>query len=194
MMNEQNLKLPANVILIDVAYLNFMIADIKKYFEHKLNRSLQVIDFALLMEYAAMDANYSIEKNETQVLLAFDNQSTSLFNCQPSDIRNELDGMAFAGDLGEFMFAGVPCENMVSRQELILDLLNITIDSADVKRIIIIGADKEYDSKVIELLNGVTNKEILQYRMDESTDQISYHWELLVFPIMQALGIKEDEI
>ena len=134
MMTEENIKLPANVILIDVAYLNFMINDIKKYFERRLDRSLQQIDLALFIEYLAMDASYPIGQNQTQILLAFDNDSAQLYNCQPSDIRNELDGMAFSGDMGEFMFAGVPCEEMVSRDALILDLLRIAINSAEIGR------------------------------------------------------------
>ena len=141
-----------------------------------------------------MDASYPIGQNQTLILLAFDNNAAQLYNCQPSDIRNELDGMAFSGDMGEFMFAGVPCEEMVSRDALILDLLRIAINSADVQRLIVLAADKTYDDKIIDMLNDVEGKEVLQYRMDESTERISYHWELLVFPLMQALGIREDEI
>ena len=62
------------------------------------------------------------------------------------------------------------------------------------KRIIVVAADKDYDDKMIDLLNDIKEKEVLQYRMDESTDRISYRWELLVFPLMQALGIQADEI
>ncbi len=194
MTEEEELKLPANVILIDVAYLNFMIGDMKRYFERKLNRTLQQIDLALFIEYLAMDVKYQVGDNETQVLLIYNNENTKIVNTKPSDISNELDGMAFSGDLGEFIFAGVPCEDMVTIDELVLDILRVVIDSTEVQRIIVLAADKSYDAEVIDLLDTVENKEVIQYRMNESTDRISYHWELLVFPVMQALGIQPDEI
>ena len=194
MTKEIDIVLPSNVVLIDVTYINFMIEDIKKYFERKLNRTLQEIDLALFCESLAMDAGYEKGDNETLVMLAYDANSNKLFNCKPSDIKTELDGMAFKDALGEFMFAGVPCEDMVSNEELIFDLLRITADNENVKRIIVVAADKDYDDKMIDLLNDIKEKEVLQYRMDESTDRISYRWELLVFPLMQALGIQADEI
>ena len=83
---------------------------------------------------------------------------------------------------------------MVPREDLIIDLLHIVLDSEDTKRVMIVAADKLYDEKLIDILTDVEGKDIIQYRMDESSDRISYRWELLVFPIMQALGISPDEI
>lgn len=194
MTKELDIVLPNNVILIDVTYLNFMIQDIKKYFERKINRTLQEIDLALFCESLAMDAGYERGDNETLVLLSYDEGSKKLYNCKPSDIKTELDGMAFKDTLGEFMFAGVPCEDMVSQEDLVFDLLKITADNENVKRLIVVAADKTYDNKIIDFLTNLKGKEILQYRMNESTDRISYRWELLVFPLMQALGIQPDEI
>ena len=54
-METEKVQFPSNVILIDVTYLNFMIEDIKKYFEKRLGRSLQTIDFALFIEAMAVD-------------------------------------------------------------------------------------------------------------------------------------------
>ena len=42
-MNEK-IKLPETVMLIDAAFLNFVIVDLKKYFENQLNRNQQQID------------------------------------------------------------------------------------------------------------------------------------------------------
>ncbi len=193
-MKEENIKLPANVILIDVAYLNFLIGDIKRYFEQKLERTLQDLDLASFVEYLALDFGYEVGNNETQVLLVYDDSSPNICFCQPSDIKKDLDGKAFASQLGEFMFAGVPCENIVGRDELLLDLTKIVLNSDDVKRFILIGSDASYDNRLIEELNGADDKQVLQYRMDESTEKIEYRWELIVFPIMQAVGIREDEL
>lgn len=56
-----------------------------------------------------------------------------------SDLKEELNGVAFTNQFGEFSFASVPCADMVSREDLYLDLLHIVLDSADVKKLILIS-------------------------------------------------------
>ena len=62
MTKEIDIVLPSNVVLIDVPYINFMIEDIKKYFERKLNRTLQEIDLALFCEYLARSEERRVGK------------------------------------------------------------------------------------------------------------------------------------
>ena len=192
-METEKVQFPSNVILIDVTYLNFMIEDIKKYFEKRLGRSLQTIDFALFIEAMAVDGGCEVGENEIQTLLVYDKTSTKLYNCLPSDIQTELDGMAFKSEYGEFLFTGVPCEDIIPREDLLMDILSLVLKSKDMTNLMVVAADQLYDSKVVEMLMGAEGKEIVQYRMDESGN-IPYRWELLVFPIMQALGIQPDEI
>ena len=114
--------------------------------------------------------------------------------CKPADLTEELNGVAFSSQFGEFSFAGVPCEEMVIREELFLDLLGIVSDSADVKKLIVISFNEEYGDKVRIALNAVKEKEVIQFRMSEPDGVVEYHWEMLAFPLMQALGIKGDEL
>ena len=44
MSDKPQIKLAETVVLIDAAFLNFVITDIKGYFEETLHRSLQEID------------------------------------------------------------------------------------------------------------------------------------------------------
>lgn len=84
---------------------------------------------------------------------------------------------------------------MVSREELYLDLLNIVSDSADVERLILVSFNEEYGAKVMERLKAIKNKEIIQFRMNEPEENIEGHqWEMLAYPVMQALGIKGEEL
>lgn len=46
-MENTQIKLSETVMVIDVAYLNFVINDLRKYFEPLLGRSLQTVDLAL---------------------------------------------------------------------------------------------------------------------------------------------------
>ena len=112
--------------------------------------------------------------------MVYDKDSAQLSNCRPSDLSAELNGVAFKSQFGEFSFASVPCEEMVSREELYLDLLSIVLDSADVERLILVSFNEEYGDKVMERLKGVKNKETIQFRMNEPEESIEgYQWEML---------------
>lgn len=191
---DEKIKLPEIVILVDAAFLNFIVSDLKRYFENVLNRPLQEIDLSLLTTYLALDAGIEEGDNKVQLLFVYDQDSSNLVFCNPSDLKKELDGVAFSDQFGEFSFAGVPCEGMVTREELFLDLLQIVLDSADVKKLIVLSFNEEYGNKVTAVLNKVKEKEIIQFRVDESEETIEYQWEMLAYPLMQALGIKGDEL
>lgn len=106
----------------------------------------------------------------------------------------ELNGVAFQSPYGEYSFASVPSEGMVSREDLFLDLLSIVADSADVKRMIVVSFNEEYGKKVSDALHEVKGKEIIQFRMNEPEVQVEYKWDMLAFPVMQALGIRAEEL
>lgn len=191
----RKIKFPSNVVLIDAAFLNLVVTDLKKYFEKTLMRELQEIDLSELVTYIVLDAGMAVGDNQIQILMVYDKDSAQLSNCRPSDLSAELNGVAFKSQFGEFSFASVPCEEMVSREELYLDLLSIVLDSADVERLILVSFNEEYGDKVMERLKGVKNKETIQFRMNEPEESIEgYQWEMLAYPVMQALGIVGEEL
>lgn len=192
---DEKIKFPSNVALIDAAFLNLVVTDLKKYFEKTLMRELQEIDLSELVTYIVLDAGMAVGDNQIQILMVYDKDSAQLSNCRPSDLSAELNGVAFKSQFGEFSFASVPCEEMVSREELYLDLLSIVLDSADVERLILVSFNEEYGDKVMERLKGVKNKETIQFRMNEPEESIEgYQWEMLAYPVMQALGIRGEEL
>jgi hypothetical protein len=194
MNDKPQIKLSETVVLIDAAFLNFVITDMKKYFEATLQRTLQEIDLSMLTTYLTLDAGIAEGKNEVQFLFVYDKESANLAHCQPSDLEKELNGVAFQSPYGEYSFASVPSEGMVSREDLFLDLLSIVADSADVKKMILVSFNEEYGKKVTDALNKVQGKEIVQFRMNEPDAPVAYKWDMLAFPVMQALGIRADEL
>lgn len=194
MNDKPQIKLSETVVLIDAAFLNFVITDMKRYFEETLQRSLQEIDLSMLTTYLTLDAGIAEGKNEVQFLFVYDKESGNLAYCQPSDLEKELNGVAFQSPYGEYSFASVPSEGMVSREDLFLDLLSIVADSADVKKMILVSFNEEYGKKVTDALNEVQGKEIVQFRMNEPDTPVAYKWDMLAFPVMQALGIRADEL
>ena len=194
MNDKPQIKLSETVVLIDAAFLNFVITDMKGYFEETLRRSLQDIDLSMLTTYLTLDAGITEGKNEVQFLFVYDKESGRLVHCWPSDLEKELNGVAFQSPYGEYSFASVPSEGMVSREDLFLDLLSIVADSADVKRMIVVSFNEEYGKKVSDALHEVKGKEIIQFRMNEPEVQVEYKWDMLAFPVMQALGIRAEEL
>lgn len=95
MSDKPQIKLAEAVVLIDAAFLNFVITDIKGYFEETLHRSLQEIDLSMLTTYITLDAGITEGKNEVQFLFVYDKESSRLQYCQPSDLQEELNGVAF---------------------------------------------------------------------------------------------------
>ena len=194
MNDKPQIKLSETVVLIDAAFLNFVITDMKGYFEKTLRRSLQEIDLSILTTYLTLDAGIKEKKNEVQFLFVYDKDSERLVYCQPSDLEKELNGVAFQSPYGEYSFASVPSEGMVTREDLFLDLLSIVADSADVKRMIVVSFNEEYGKRVTDALNEIKGKEVIQFRMNEPDAPLAYKWDMLAFPVMQALGIRADEL
>lgn len=194
MNDKPQIKLSEIVVLIDAAFLNFVITDMKGYFEKTLQRSLQEIDLSVLTTYLTLDAGVKEGKNEVQFLFVYDKQSSSLAFCHPSDLEKELNGVAFQSPFGEYSFASVPSEGMVSREDLFVDMLTIVADSADVKKMIVVSFNEEYGERVTEILSEVKGKEIIHFRMNEPESPVDYQWDMFAFPVMQALGIRADEL
>lgn len=194
MNDKPQIKLSETLVLIDAAFLNFVITDMKGYFEKTLRRSLQEIDLSILTTYLTLDAGITEGKNEVQFLFVYDKDSERLVYCQPSDLEKELNGVAFQSPYGEYSFASVPSEGMVTREDLFLDLLSIVADSTDVKRMIVVSFNEEYGKRVTDALNGIKGKEVIQFRMNEPDAPLAYKWDMLAFPVMQALGIRADEL
>lgn len=194
MNDTSKIKLSETVVIIDAAFLNFVITDLKAYFEKTLNRTLQEIDLSMWVTYLMLDAGITEGSNDMQFLFVYDDSSTQLAHCKPNDLRTELNGVAFKNGYGEYTFVGVPCEELVSREDLFLDLLAITADSADVKRMVVISFNEEYGDKVTKQLSKIERKSVLQFRMNEPEVPVSYTWDMLAFSVMQALGIRSEEL
>lgn len=61
--------------------------------------------------------------------------------------------MGYTNQLGEFTFTSVSSEGLVPRANLYLDLLNIALNSADVKRLILVPFIDDYGAKLMEVLD-----------------------------------------
>ena len=111
--------------------------------------------------------------------------------------------MAFKGPLGEFCFMAVSSEGFVSRGELYLDLLHIVLNSAEVKKLIVVPFNEEYGEEVENVLKESVvesagqrgnAKDIVFFRMEKPVTPVAYRWEILGYPLMSALGIRSEDL
>lgn len=191
---EQENKFTGTVILVDVSFLNFVIEDLRMNFEKMLKRNLQDVELDKLFTYIALDAGLREGHNEIQVLMIYDESSEQLRYCRPSDLKKELNDTAFRNSIGEFSFFSFQPEKMATLEELYLESLKLVADAKEIEKLIVISFNEEYGIKVNEILNKVDGKEIIQFRMNEPEYPVTYRWEVLAYPVMQALGIRGEEL
>ena len=179
----ENVKLAENVILVDVAYFNDVVKDLKRYFELQLGRPLQNIYVEEWASYLALDSGIRDKDNNIEVLFVHDSQTNKLLHC------------------GEFTFTSVSSEGLVPRANLYLDLLNIALNSADVKRLMLVPFIDDYGAKLMEVLDEYlrnadteNSKGLFLFNMDEPAHPLGCKWDLLGYSMMRALGIKAEEL
>lgn len=192
---DKKIKLAPTIILIDAAYLNFMLINLKDFLEHQLGRKMDKTSMADLITYIAQDAEIDEAGKEIQVVFISDDSKFKFSHISPSRLKEELDGVAFKSSIGEFLFSSVFSEDIVSREELFLDVLSIALDSKDVKKLIVLSFDDEYGGDVMKKLNHEDVKQdIIQFRMRQPETKVKFKWDMLVFPLMKAFGVSSDEI
>lgn len=197
---ENQVKFSGNVILIDVAFLNEIACNAKKFLSERLGRELPEIDLPAWLSYLALDAGLREGDNEIQVLLLRDEGMHQLKSCEPSDL-DSLDGMACRTPLGEFSFTCVTPAKIASCQELYLDLMNLVLDSADVKHLMLVPFHPLYGHLVEEDLrrffNGKSEEErgkAVYFVMEEPLQPVLCRSDSIVYSLAQSLGIRSDEL
>lgn len=191
---DSQIQFPETVMLIDATLLNLIVSDFKKNFEDMLRRPLQDMDIPQFVVNLALDANIPAANKEIQVIFVYDDSCSILKHSIPSDLSKELNGVAFQDNMGEFVFASLSPEEMTTREDLYFDLLHIISESADVKRIITIPFEANNKETIHRTLNEIKDKEVTLFGMNKPEKAIKYSWQMLAYPIMQALGIKGEEI
>lgn len=195
---NQKVKLEDTVILIDTVFYNFLVTDIKNHFEKQLNRALEVIDLPTLTTYLSLDMGLCAGDNTVQLLWLYTKQISDLQFTKPSSLKLDLDGKAFQNEVGEFLMASVSTEDLVPIGELYVEVLQMALESENVKKIALIADYSSYKDMLNEVLSDneekLKEKEVVFFNMGEVQKMENVRKEILAYPLMQALGIKADDL
>lgn len=193
--NLNNSKWCENVILVDADYVDRVAFDLTVNFERMIGRRIPKADMARWIDCVALDGGLREGDHETQVVFIHAKNRTQMDNFTPGSYTDELDGKAFKDTFGEFQLSALPVEDtMTTASDLFVESLRVICNSKDVKRVMVIpDADNIYD-RVRETLRRVDEeKRVTVFAMQPMAGG-NFRQEILGYSLMQALGIRADEI
>ncbi|MBQ8888124.1 MAG: hypothetical protein IJY59_01380 [Bacteroidaceae bacterium] len=193
-MNNE-LKFAKKVILIDATYINKVTKDLSQHFEQVVGRKLPKADLPIFLECVAMDAAIQPGEHTLQVLFVYDKQHLVMEAFNPGDLKKDLNDVAFKSQLGEFQLNTFEPSDIADRETFFLESVKLVADAKEVKHLVVIPSETEYGDKLPEIFEKVDGKEsiyVLGMNPLEASDK--FRWEMLGYAVLQALGIRSDEI
>lgn len=194
-----NIKLSENIILADADYLDYVAFQLSVQFERMIGRRIPKADLSQWAVDVALDGGLRADgkAHETQLILVHEKQNPKMDNFTPSIYDTELNGQAFNDDkLGEFLVNAYPVGDVVSKDDYILDTVNMILGHDEVKRLMIIPNGEQgaiYEEVAGALREAPEDKHITLFAMQPMPGG-NFRQEILGYSLMNALGIKSDEI
>ena len=196
MKNEllENVRWSENVIVVDADYVDSVAFNLIVNFERMIGRRIPPADMTRWVECVALDGGLRQGDHETQVVLLHAKGKRAMENFTPADYSTQLEGKAFKGNLGEFVFGAYPVESLVSKEEFLVDVVSLVCNQKEVKRVMVVpDVDKCYDMLRHALRHVDDDKRVTLFAMQPLTGG-NFRQEILGYSLMSALGIKADEI
>lgn len=193
--NNNELKFAEKVILIDAIYINKVTTDLRQHFSQVIGRELPKADLPIFLECVAMDAAIQPGDHTLQVLFVYEKGWAKMDVFNPGDLKKELNDVAFKSQLGEFQLNAFEPSDMADREAFFLESVKLIADAKEVKHLVVIPSETEYGDKLPEIFEKVDGKESIHVLgMNPPTPSKNFQWEMLGYAVLQALGIRSDEI
>ena len=193
--NNNELKFAEKVILIDAIYINKVTTDLRQHFSQVIGRELPKADLPIFLECVAMDAAIQPGDHTLQVLFVYEKGWAKMDVFNPGDLKKELNDVAFKSQLGEFQLNAFEPSDMADREAFFLESVKLIADAKEVKHLVVIPSETEYGDKLPEIFEKVDGKESIHVLgMNPPAPSKSFQWEMLGYAVLQALGVRSDEI
>ena len=191
-------KWAENVIIVDADYVDRVAFDLIVNFERMIGRKIPRADMSQWAVCVALDGGLREGNHQTQLVLIHDKKCTGMENFSPSMFDKELNGQAFRdARLGEFLVSSYPVEELTGKEEFILEVVKAALAQKEVKRIMMVPNAEEgsiYD-EIRALMHALDDEErlVTLFAMQPLPGG-KFRQELLGYSLMNALGIKSNEI
>ncbi len=195
-MNDMN-SLPTvdcdNVIIIDADYADHVAFDLIVNFERMLGRRIPNADMARWIDCLALDGGVREGTQQTQVALVHSREKTKMDYFTPGGLADELDGKAFSDNLGEFVVNAYSEQDIVQRGQLLTDMVSLCAAAKEVRRLIVVPDEADYDAVRHALRRADPDKHITVLAMQPMLGG-NFSMEILGYSLMSALGIRAEEL
>lgn len=195
-----NTQWSRNVILVDGDYVDSVAFDLTVNFERMLGRRINKADTARWIDCIALDGGMREGRDsngETQVIFIHSKDKQQLDNFNPGSYENNLNAMAFKDLLGEFIISSYPVEEVVKHDDFFLDILKTVVNHKDVHRVMAIPNAEHHAlwDALRHALRDIDDEEkrVTLFAM-QPMDGGNFKQEILGFSLMNALGIRGDEL
>ena len=193
--NNNELKFAEKVILIDALYINKVTNDLRQHFSQVIGRELPKADLPIFLECVAMDAAVQPGEHVLQVLFVYDKNQPKMEAFTTGHLKKELNDVAFKSQLGEFQLNTFEPSDMVDREAFFLEAVKLVADAKEVKHLVVIPSETEYGEKLPEIFDKVDGKDSIHVLgMNPPSPSDKFHWEMMGYAVLQALGVRSDEL
>lgn len=182
-----------NVILVDADYLDNVAFNLIVNFERMLGRRIKQADLCHWLDCIALDSGLRPGDNEIQVVFLHDKQMTRLKNFSPSNFEEDLNGLSFKDNLGRFNLFAFPVEELVEKDEFVVQSVAMTADEKQVKRLMIVADMDACGDRIKRICAQTDGKEKVLFAMEPLTG-CGFNQEILGYSLMAALGIRGEEL
>ncbi|MCQ2266631.1 MAG: hypothetical protein MJZ40_02850 [Bacteroidaceae bacterium] len=173
------------LILVDTEYVQDVVSDMQRHFGQQLGYPIPAADLAYWLDCVALDAGLRPGANSIQVGFVHPKSSSTLQGFVPSSYAEELDGKAFSDNLGEFALQSLPVEDIVSKDQFLLDCVEELSREKDAPAIIVVAPSIS------------TEAPHTLCTMQPDTQHVSENGMApiqLGFSLLAALGITHDQL
>lgn len=191
-----------HLLLLDVRILSETLCTVRRVLSARLGRTLPDLDLVSWLDYIALDAGLRPgTQGEIQLLLVTHDLHTPLPGVVPSSLA-ELDGRACTSTLGEWSFAVVSSAHLTSGQALFTDLMELALDASEVRTLLLLPyPDGQPAEDVATRLSKIYDpnqpeqkgKQVVYFHLQPLSRPLPCPTESIVFSLMKALGIREEE-
>ena len=195
-----NTKWSRNIILVDGDYVDNVAFNLIVNFERMIGRRIQKADTARWIDCIALDGGMREERDsdgETQVIFIHSKEKTALDNFNPGSYETDLNAKAFKDTLGEFIISSYPVEEVVKHDDFFLDVLKTVVNHKDVHRVMAVPNAEHAPlwEEIRHALRDIDDEEkrITLFAMQPLSGG-NFKQEILGYSLMNALGIKGDEL